>query len=284
VRAFGLSDFLFITDGLRAAEALRKRRDYGMIPQLSEDDLALLRLADTRTSLCSDTFPEATAEREESSLNYKAAQEAVTPHDAIAHHQNTDAGWRYHPVIREVLRWKGIFNHEFKLDLPDVAFCIGFTRRNCHGYFRPGHNWYGFKREILLKEDSLLERVAEGRFWEVLGTTLHELLHAWQDLHGVPGRNNYHNAEIRGKALECGEIIDERGYTTYVDGGRFFQLLQKYGVAEIVIDGAERFQPQATKLKKWVCGCQPQYGVRVAIEGFTAVCLRCHQEFSRAEC
>ena len=219
-----------------------------------------------------------------SSLNCNTDQKPDTPHDAIARYQKMEAGWRYHPAIQEVLRWKEIFDREFKLDLPDVAFCIGYTRRNCHGYFRPGHNWYGFKREILLNEDSLLELVAEKQFWQVIGTTLHELLHAWQDLHGVPGRGNYHNAEIRAKALGCGEIIDERGYTTYVEGGRFFQLLEKYGVAEIVINGAERFKPQATKLKKWVCGCQPQYGTWVAIKDFDVCCNRCGEDFVRAAC
>jgi hypothetical protein len=126
--------------------------------------------------------------------------------------------------------------------------------------------------------------VAEERFWEVIGTELHELLHAWQDIHGVPGAGNYHNAEFRAKALECGLVVDARGYTDYSDGGRFFQLLEEHGVAEIVVAGAERFRPVATKLKKWVCGCHPQYGVRVAIERFDAECLRCHERFVRTGC
>ena len=187
-------------------------------------------------------------------------------------------------MIREVLRWKGIFDSEFKFALPDVAFCIGYTRRNCHGYFRPGHNWYGFKREILLKEDSMLARISEHRFWQVLGTELHELLHAWQDLHGTPGSGNYHNAEFRKKAHECGLIVDDRGYTDYLTGGRFLQLLEEYGVAEIALDDAEKFQPQATKLKKWVCACKPEYAVRVAVEAFSAICLKCEQQFIRPEC
>jgi hypothetical protein len=185
---------------------------------------------------CADTLAEAAVELTGSGLNYKTAQGPASPHEAIAQHQNTDAAWRYHPVIREVLRWKDIFDSEFKLDLPEVEFCIGFTRRNCHGYFRPGHNWYGFKREILLKEDSLLERVAENKFWQVIGTELHELMHAWQDIHGVPGSNNYHNAEFRKKALECGLIVDERGCTDYLEGGPFLQLVEKFGVAEIVVN------------------------------------------------
>jgi hypothetical protein len=224
------------------------------------------------------------SELEASSLNCTPDQTTDTPHNAIARYQNQDTGWRYHKAICEVLRWKGILDREFVLDLPEVAFCIGFTRRNCHGYYRASHNWYGFKREILLKEDSLLERVAEDRFWDVIGTVLHELLHAWQDLHGAPAKGNYHNAEFRTKALECGLIVDERGYHEYLAAGRFLQLVEEYGVAKIVVEGAERFQPQATKLKKWVCGCQPQYGVRVAIEDYLALCLRCDQKFRRAEC
>src|SRR5262249_459491 len=158
--------------------------------------------------------------------------EAASVYRSLTSHQLTENGWRYAAVIQELHRWKGIIEAEFTLGLPDVAFCIGFTRLRCHGYFRPGHNWYGFKPEILLKECSVMERIENNEFWKVIGTELHELLHAWQDKHGTPGRNNYHNAEFRDKARELGLIVDARGYTEFDPDGPFCRLIRKYGVAD----------------------------------------------------
>ncbi len=219
-----------------------------------------------------------------SSINRKNAATGDSPHAAITRNQLENQDWRYSKAIRELHRWHDIFRQAFQLGLPEVAIAIGHTRRNCHGYFRPGHNGFGFKREILINEGPMLARIEEGCFWQVIGTMLHELLHAWQDVNGRSGLNNYHNREFREKAASCGLIIDSRGWTQYAKDGRFLELLKIHGVANVanaesvIVEPA----PAPTKLKKWVCGCVPQYAVRVAIADFEAACLRCRRQFIRA--
>jgi hypothetical protein len=210
--------------------------------------------------------------------------ESLSLYQVLEQHQLATSRWGYCPVARELHRWKEIFPAELPLLVPEVAFCIGYTRARCHGYFRPGPNWYGFEREILLKECFVVESIERREFWRVLRTELHELTHAWQDEHGAPGRGNYHNAEFRTKARECGLIVDSRGYTEHDPEGPFWRLIQKHGVPDLELPEGVRFQPAATKLHKWVCGCEPQYGVRVAIEDFEAGCFRCGERFVRVGC
>jgi len=205
-------------------------------------------------------------------------------HQAIANHQLTEIDWRWNPAIREFHRWKGIFTQELPLPVPEVAFCIGYTRLRCYGYFRPGPNWFGFPREILLRESFVVECLQKRIFWRVLGTQLHELVHAWRSKYGQPGKGNYHNAEFREKAREFGLIVDARGCTDFDPSGPFHQLIAKHGVADLKVPDGLWLQPAGSKLHKWVCGCQPQYGVRVAIEHFDASCNRCGERFIRESC
>jgi hypothetical protein len=168
--------------------------------------------------------------------------------------------------------------------LPPVAFCIGYTRLRCHGYYCPGHNWYGFQREILLNERHLLHSIERDEFPEVIVITGHELLHAWQDKHGTPGSGNYHNAQFRAKAVACGLTVDSRGYTKLDPDGPLARLFTTHGVAKIALPEGVRIMPAPSKLHKWVCGCHPPYGVRVAIEDFRASCHHCGQKFEREYC
>src|SRR5947207_7154279 len=71
-----------------------------------------------------------------SSLNHKALHpdaSGTSVYRALAEHQLTDKEWRYGLVIQELHRWRAIFQQEFRLDLPEVAFCIGYTRLRCFG-------------------------------------------------------------------------------------------------------------------------------------------------------
>jgi hypothetical protein len=222
-------------------------------------------------------------EENQSSLN---SNEGAAPslYQAIASHRLNGNNWRYAAAIKELHRWKGILCAEFHLDLPEVAFCIGYTRIRCHGYYRPGHNWYGFQREILLKDQHVLKSIEEDDFRNVIVTEGHELLHAWQDKHGRPGVGNYHNAQFRQKASGCGLIVDSRGHTKLETNGRLVRLFEQYGIAKIPMPEGMRTMTAPTKLHKWVCSCHPQYGVRVAIENFSATCHRCGEKFLRVDC
>jgi hypothetical protein len=194
-------------------------------------------------------------------------------YQALAEHQRQEtAGWDMEGLMRELHCWREIFTVEFKLQIPPVAFCIKHTRSNCYGYFRPGHNEFGLTREIAINKDYLAWR----EDWQVLGTLLHELLHAWQDACGNPGMRNYHNAEFRDKALCYGLIVSSRGVTDYAPQSPFMDLLRKYGVNVPELPVPRPRVPGNSKLRKWSCGCT---NVRVAVAGFRALCLNCGNVF-----
>ncbi|HYT87561.1 MAG TPA: hypothetical protein VEL76_02475 [Gemmataceae bacterium] len=201
-------------------------------------------------------------------------------YETLAAHQQTERDWSLHGVLVELHRWAEIFATEFRLQLPPVAFCVGPTRRNCYGYFRPGHNQFGMRREILIRDTHVTCQIAKREFWPILGTLLHELLHAWQDQNGLPGLNNYHNAQFRGKAAEYGLIVDARGYTQFPPGGPFFAVLRKHGMPVPAIPSPIVRERGRSRLKKWSCGCT---NVRVAVAHFRALCLNCNRPFAPAD-
>ena len=146
-------------------------------------------------------------------------------YEALAEHQVSDT-WELRDLLRELHRWVGILVFEFKLEIPDVALCVDRLRFRRLGHFRGGRNGFGLEGEI-----GINRRHIHGKeFWEVLGTLLHELLHAWQQAHGEPGTGNYHNVQFRRKAVEFGLMVDQRGYQQYEPNGPFMLLLRKHGV------------------------------------------------------
>lgn len=204
-------------------------------------------------------------------------------YDALAVHQVNEASWHYQDVIRQFQRWRGIFDSEFKLNLPPTVFRIGGASSNCYGHFRPGPNDFGLPREIAFNERHLAARLAMGEFWRALGTLLHELLHAWQDEHGRPSDWNYHNLEFRNKAESLGLLITARGVTDYAQQSPFFNLLAKHDIELPQIEVATPRIAVArgrSKLKKWSCKCT---NVRVAVPNFRAKCLNCGQLFERRD-
>jgi hypothetical protein len=197
-------------------------------------------------------------------------------YEALAEHQVSEK-WEYRDLLGELQRWAKIFDFEFKLEIPEVSLCVDWLHRCRLGHFRPGHNGFGLRGEVAINCRYLEQR----EFWQVLGTLLHELLHAWQQTHGRAGRRNYHNKEFREKARRYGLIIDERGYTTYAPESPFVELLRKHGVTVPVLPPVAAGRPRGhSKLRKWWCGCT---NVRVAVTDFRAQCLRCGNEFHRAD-
>src|SRR5581483_10825801 len=121
------------------------------------------------------------------------------------------------------------------------------------GHFRYGHNGFALKGEIIINDRHLNNRQG----WETLGTLLHELIHAWQQAHGKPGRGNYHNQQFREKAARYGLIVDHRGYTDYEPDSPFTRLLAEHGVNVPPLEKPTA-QPGrsacTSRLKKWSCG------------------------------
>ncbi len=199
-----------------------------------------------------------------------------TIYAALAKHQR-DESWHRQEMVAGLQTWAARFIVEFKLDIDNIALCIDRLPSGRYGHFRRGHNGFGLKNEIAINARYL---GGERQVWEVLGTLLHELLHAWQETHGTPGKRNHHNAEFQDKARALGLNIDRRGLTGYAADSPFKELLRKWGVS---VPNHET-KPAAvrprgdSKLKKWSCGCTT---ARVAVADFRARCLKCGNEFKR---
>lgn len=175
--------------------------------------------------------------------------------------------------------WAGRFILAFNLQTNTPAITIEDLRKGLLGHHRRGRNGFGLRHEIAISRRHL--QVDE--YWQVLGTELHELIHAEQEDVGKPGRRNYHNRRYRQRAREFGLIVDERGHQQYAQAPTpFLDLLAKYGVdvpelprSEIVVSLASR-----SKSKPWICGCKPRpIHIQVAISDLRAQCLKCGQMF-----
>ena len=214
----------------------------------------------------------------------RALQGTKPIYPALADHQITDESWELRELLEWLCLWKDRMVFEFKLGLSEVALCVDWLHWRRYGHFRRGHNGFGLVAEIAINRRYL--DYCEP--WGILGTLCHELLHAWQHVHGKTGRANYHNKQFRDKAARLGLIIDERGVTQYApeDESPFKQLLRKCGVTFPNLPVLENRRSK-TKLKKWLCACDPRINghrpvsVRVAVDDFHAKCMRCGKMFRR---
>jgi hypothetical protein len=204
--------------------------------------------------------------------DFDAATQTI--YSVLAKHQRDEA-WGGQEMIANLQKWAGRFICEFKLGIDDIALCVDPLPSNRYGHFRHGHNGFGLRGEIAINSRYL---TGQRELWEVLGTLLHELLHAWQEVHGKPGKRNHHNAELQAKARELGLIIDPRGVTGYAANSPFKELLRKAGVSvpEHEVKAPVSRPRGESKLKKWSCGCTT---ARVAVADFRARCLKCGNEF-----
>ncbi|HYT93871.1 MAG TPA: hypothetical protein VEL76_34445 [Gemmataceae bacterium] len=197
-------------------------------------------------------------------------------YDALAAHQQSE-DWGQRDLLTDLHRWVPILVGELKLEIPEVALTVERLRCTRLGHFQPGHNGFGLRGEIAINRSY----VGRHEYWRTLGTLLHELIHAWQQAHGRPGRGNYHNRQFQDKALDYGLVVDRRGCTDYLPDSAFFRLLEKYGVSVPELPqlaSPVQTEQGSSKLKKWSCGCT---NVRVAVEDFRARCLKpgCGNEF-----
>jgi hypothetical protein len=197
---------------------------------------------------------------------------------ALKDHQIT-TDWSKQDLMRDLHIWSERFRFGFKLKSNDPAIMIDRIGRTKYGHFRSGRNGFGLRNEIAINETNIPCQ----EYWEILGTLLHELLHAEQEQSGKPGKNNYHNKAFRTRAKSLGLIIDEWGYTQYLPApSPFFNILKKYDITTPIIPEPKIkvVKPGNSKLKLWICRCQPiPVRVRVAIKDFQAKCLKCGHNF-----
>jgi hypothetical protein len=170
-----------------------------------------------------------------------------------------------------------LFRFTFKLEVPVAPIKIAPLGAARLGHYVCGFNEFGLKNEITIAASHVRRSVDGGQWWRVLGTLLHEHPHLWQQLHGKPGRWNYHNVEYQRKAEGVGLIVDSRGYTQYAAESPFMDLLKKHGVEVPEVPKPQSRVAGQSKLKKWSCGCT---NIRAAVAHFRALCLNCNQNFT----
>jgi len=200
-----------------------------------------------------------------------------TIYEALASHQKGARDWDVQDLVLKLQHWAERFNSEFKLEIPAISLRVDWLSRKCYGHFRRGRNGFGLVNEIAINREYLNEQQP----WEVLATLLHEMLHAWQEEHGTPGKNNYHNSELRKKAATLGLVINSAGIQEYTLNSPFFNMLQREQIAiPVELPPVPPNKKRGkSKLKKWSCACSPPVNVRVAIPSFNAKCLNCNSNF-----
>lgn len=202
----------------------------------------------------------------------------LTIYDELALFQLEDQ-WLLRDVLANLHFFKDRFVDEFKLNVTDVVISVDRISHWRLGQYRRGPNGLGLKGEITLSDRHVRDNHAPDRWWRVLGTLLHELLHAWQEAHGSPGRGNYHNTEFRNKSRRLGLLIATNGVTDYKPHSPFFAVIEKYGihVPQLEQPVPPERKPSSAKLKLWTCGCPVR--VRVAVSNFQDRCLVCGETF-----
>jgi hypothetical protein len=137
-------------------------------------------------------------------------------------------------------------------------------------------------------------------------TVLHELCHlyAYQNKIDDCTSNGYHNKKFKAIAETCLMDVthnDKHGFSTCEISSRLQEIIDTefkpntslFNLARISNSSAGtqtgtagKGRPghgkQTTKLKKWICNCEPTYGVRVAIAHFDSTCNICATKFRRA--
>ena len=105
----------------------------------------------------------------------------------------------------------------------------------------------------------------------------HEMVHAWQLLHGNPskGKCNYHNKEFIEKAGEIGMLADSKGHNKLDLYGPLRAMLQSQGVKHTP-DSQRPVAYSKSTLIKWTCGCQ---NVWAGAREIHIKCLRCGNVF-----
>jgi hypothetical protein len=192
---------------------------------------------------------------------------------SIRDHQVALDDWEYAPLSGELHRWVELFDVEFKLNLPSYPVLRFAPLRNAYATYAWSRGEVGTKDNITFNSRELSRDPAL-----ILRTLCHELLHLWQHYYGRPSNSNYHNAEFRTKALQCGLLVDPWGCTCgHIQV--FTDVLAKYGIhlepliAEMRLWGAGKSDQ---KMKKWCCHCTT---VRCATQ-LSATCLKCKQPFT----
>lgn len=199
--------------------------------------------------------------------------------EALADHQTKASGWEFQKLMDDLHRMVGLMVTEFKLDIGIPALTVEALSVKRYGHFHRDRNGFGLIGEIALNRRYLTTRP----YWMVLGTLFHELLHFHQQVHGKPGKGNFHNREFRAKAKSYGLVIDTKGVTDYeAPPTAFSAFLEKHGIKMPKLPEPPVVPPKGkSKLSLWMCPCGIR--VRVGRAEFSATCNLCTGRFELRE-
>lgn len=205
-------------------------------------------------------------------------------------------------VLDQLYIWADRFNSEFDLQIGQSVIAIEAKNKRVLGTYR-SRNGFGLTHEIIFNLHHLIRPSKE-----ILATLLHEQLHHWQSLHGVPSKTGwFHNFEYTNKAASLGMFVTNRGVldreaSSTNDGfdadGHFLSLLKKFGIYDSAAGQMRFWRDCGVSLDenngslvenfcvvpvskgrnhKWSCGCT---NIRAAVQ-VEAVCLKCNQSFKQ---
>jgi hypothetical protein len=163
-------------------------------------------------------------------------------------HQRRAKDWKFNRAITVLHKWAKRMIANFHLGIGIPALMIERLGRKL-GRFTCGRNPFGLRDEIAIDEGALYELP----LYMVIVTVLHELVHSWQEHHGMKPRSknpHYHNAEFRQKARSLGLLVGVWGHTQCTPGNTpLLNLFKKYGFKVPEIPEPKPFPQRQRRLK-----------------------------------
>lgn len=204
--------------------------------------------------------------------------------EAIKQHEIQTDEWSFSDQSKRLYTWFERFNERFFANtLKNPVISFERTRVGNLGHFVLDRNAFGLKWNI-----NVNSLYTHRPLVQILATFLHEMTHQWQQEFGkkkvTSDSSNYHNVEFRRKTKEIGIPCGAFGVTlSYHDP--FLSFLREHGVSvergfSFVSKPRLESKKGKSKLKKWRCRCT---NVRVAVEEFSAQCLKCGNVFEQCE-
>lgn len=122
-------------------------------------------------------------------------------------------------------KWAADLISRFSLDIEPPVVRLEPLPKRLDGLYRTETCHPTTKHKVIINSRRL-----NRPSWVILQVLFHQLLHQWQEQHGRPGRQNYHNREFRDKAASFGLQISPGGATFADPHGAFYAMLMERAV------------------------------------------------------
>lgn len=168
---------------------------------------------------------------------------------------------------------------QFDVPLPVIAVSIDKLNKKRLAQYHPDRDGMGLRWRVDVNYRSLGSSQLV-----VVATLLHEIMHAVQNDHGLPGHKNFHNNEFQAWCWWLGIPTDEGGHFLGVyEHSLFWEYAKERGIdgdCPVVEEHQKIPKAPGSPLKKWTCGCGTN--ARVATM-FDATCNLCNTKFELQE-